>query len=212
MKMSQKLIRVASNIESAKRSKLSTTLILKTHSTALYICTNCTNLNALRSVQMVRNLKPLQNPKGNIWYSGQPVGHNKLSSTVGRLCEQAGIEGFFTNHSLRTSAATRLCDAGVDEQLIMLRTGHRSTAGVRSYKRATEALKKQTSRVLNDCSNLKKPRLDEPVESKTGSPEENKLQQARTDTENTGTPHSIGGNVFQFQGSSNITFHFSVPQ
>ncbi len=53
--MSQKLIRVASNIESAKRSKLSTTLILKTHSTALYICTNCTNLNALRSVQMVRS-------------------------------------------------------------------------------------------------------------------------------------------------------------
>ena len=162
-------------------------------------------------------LKPLQNPKDNVWHSAQAVGHNKLSTTVARLCEQAGLEGFFTNHSLRTSAATRLFDAGVDEQLIMLRTGHRSTAGVRSYKRTTETLKKKTSQVLNDCSNLKKPRLDKQVESNSGSAEQDKLQQTcqrkpALDKENTGIPSSIGDNFFQFQGSSNITFNFSAPQ
>ena len=56
----------------------------------------------------------------SVWYSKQPVGHNTLTNTVRRLCNEAGIEFFFTNHSLRTTAATRLYDAGVDEQLIML--------------------------------------------------------------------------------------------
>ena len=40
-------------------------------------------------------------------------------------------------------------DAGVDEQLIMNRTGHSSSNGVRSYKRITENLKVMTSSVLN---------------------------------------------------------------
>ena len=58
--------------------------------------------------------------------------------------------GFYTNHSLRTTAATWLFDAGVDEQLIMTRTGHRSVAGVRSYKRVTDNLNMLTSCVLNE--------------------------------------------------------------
>jgi len=73
--------------------------------------------------------------------------HNKQLAIIRFLAQLAGyvkmlgLMTFFTNHSLRTSAATRLYDAGVDEQLIMLQTGHRSTAGVRSYKRTSNALK-----------------------------------------------------------------------
>ena len=44
---------------------------------------------------------------------------------------------FFWN-TLAT-AATRLYNAGVDEQLIMETTGHRSLEGVRSYKRTSES-------------------------------------------------------------------------
>lgn len=44
--------------------------------------------------------------------------HSKLASMVKRLCEAGGIQGFKTNHSLRATAATRLYDAKVDEQLI----------------------------------------------------------------------------------------------
>ena len=62
------------------------------------------------------------------------VGHNSLANTVKRIFEKAGIEGHFTNHSLRASAATRLFEAGIDEQLIMQRTGHSTTSGVRSYE------------------------------------------------------------------------------
>ena len=53
-------------------------------------------------------LTPLRQPKGDIWYSNVPVGHNTLSRTVARLCKSAGIPGYKTNHSLRVTCATRL--------------------------------------------------------------------------------------------------------
>ena len=73
-----------------------------------------------------------------------------MGNTIRSLFEHTEIPGFSTNHSLRTTAATRLFDAGVDKQLIMKRTGHRSVAGVRSYKRVTDNLNMLTSSVLND--------------------------------------------------------------
>ena len=48
-----------------------------------------------------------------------PVGHNKLKNFVSQMCEEAGIVGYKTNHSLRATAATRLYASGVDEQLVM---------------------------------------------------------------------------------------------
>ena len=79
-------------------------------------------------------LKPLKSPAGAYWYATQPIGHYKLNSTVSRICKAAGIQGFKTNHSLRATAATRLYQAGIDEQIIMETTGHKSTDAVRSYK------------------------------------------------------------------------------
>ncbi len=67
--------------------------------------------------------------------------HNKLEGIVSRLCTEAGIPGFRTNHSLRATAATRLYNAGVEEQQVMEITGHRSTEGVRNYKRTSSAQK-----------------------------------------------------------------------
>ena len=51
--------------------------------------------------------------------------------------KSAGIEGYKSNHSLHATAATRLYSSGVDEQLVMEGTGHRSTEGIRSYKRTS---------------------------------------------------------------------------
>ena len=97
-------------------------------------------------------LKPLARPTNACWYQKTPVGHNILQKTVRRLCESAGFDGHFTNHSLRATIATRLFEAKVDEQLIMHRTGHTSTA-VRSYKRVGEKLRAVTSDVLNGRAN-----------------------------------------------------------
>ena len=90
------------------------------------------------------------------WFSNKPLGHQTLSTTVARLCKSAGISGFKTNHSLRATAATRLYQSGVDEQLVMERTGHRSLDGVRNYKRTSNAQREE----LSDILNCKRPYLD----------------------------------------------------
>lgn len=51
-----------------------------------------------------------------------PVGHNKLESTVKRLCDSRGLCGYRMNHSFRATTATRLYEHGVDEQLICKKT------------------------------------------------------------------------------------------
>ena len=77
-----------------------------------------------------------------------------LSKMVSHLCSDAGILGFKTNHSLRVTSATCLFHSGVDEQLIMFHTRHRSVdAGVRTYKRESQEQKRSLSNVLNAASN-----------------------------------------------------------
>ena len=67
------------------------------------------------------------------------------------MCKLAGIHGHKTNHSLRATATSRLYQAGVDEQLVMEVTGHRSLEGVRSYKRTSDTQREALSDILN-CS------------------------------------------------------------
>ena len=62
------------------------------------------------------------------------LGHNTLQNTVPQLMMSGKFTGYYTNHSLRVSAATRLFNSGVDGQAIMSVTGHSSTDGVRAYK------------------------------------------------------------------------------
>ena len=50
------------------------------------------------------------------------------------MCEQAGIKGNKTNHSLRATGATGLYESGVPEKLIQDRTGHRSLEALRVYE------------------------------------------------------------------------------
>ena len=83
------------------------------------------------------------------WYSTSPIGHTTLAGTVSRMCKAAGVGGFKTNHSLRATAATRLYQAGIDEQLIMEKTGHHSLEGVRSYKRTNNEQHENLSDILS---------------------------------------------------------------
>lgn len=91
--------------------------------------------------------RPKTTQNRNIWYTCSAIGHNTLAGTVKRMFDTAGIPGFFTNHSLRATAATRLYEASIDEQLITEVTGHRSTA-VCSYKRSNEGQKEQIRSIL----------------------------------------------------------------
>ena len=69
----------------------------------------------------------------------QTSGCKLTQKVVNSLMKQAGIEGKFTNHSLRATTATHMFQKGVDEQLIKCVTGHKSDA-VRLYKRPSDKL------------------------------------------------------------------------
>lgn len=98
-------------------------------------------------------LRPLSNPVSDVWYSCQPIGINTISKTVSRICKNAGLHGFRTNHSLRATAASRLYHDAFDEQLICETTGHRSLA-VRAYKRTNDGQKKKISNTLYGPANI----------------------------------------------------------
>ena len=96
-------------------------------------------------LQCKKNYSP-----GN-WYRDAPVGENKMRSFVKDLCKKAGIPGFYSNHSLRSTSCTRMYDCGVDEQVIQEISGHRSLA-VRSYKRTSdEKRRKATKSIFGEC-------------------------------------------------------------
>ncbi len=99
-------------------------------------------------------LSPLTKPKQDCWFSRAPLGHNTLKNMVKNMCKKAGIQGFRTNHSLRATTATRLYSSGVDKQLVMERTGHRSIEGIRSYKRTSLEQHENISDILHSKKSL----------------------------------------------------------
>ena len=82
-----------------------------------------------------------------MWYLDRPAGQNKLRDVIKELCSKAKFDGFFSNHSLRSTSATKLYRNDVDEQLIQEITGHRSLA-VRSYKRTCDKQRKLASNII----------------------------------------------------------------
>ena len=81
-------------------------------------------------------------------FSKQCIGINKLSTLMKSICEEGGLEGNFSNHSGKRTCATALYQAGIEEQEIMNRTGHRSVDSVRQYKRPSDDMITEISSVL----------------------------------------------------------------
>ena len=93
-------------------------------------------------------LQPKKKFTDKMWYLDKPVGVNTLRNVVKTLCEDTGIPGYYTNHSLRSSSATRMYQSGVDEQLIQEITGHRSLA-VQSYKQISQSQRQRASQIIS---------------------------------------------------------------
>ena len=68
------------------------------------------------------------------WFIATPVGKNTLSNMVREMCQEAGIEGEKSNHSLRVAGTSSLFAAGVPEKIIQGRTGHVSLSALRRYE------------------------------------------------------------------------------
>ena len=85
---------------------------------------------------------------------------------IANLCSKAGIKGFKTNHSLRATTASRLYHNGIDEQLIMERTGHRSLDSVQLYKRTNEEQQIAISRTLQKSTSTATKTSTEEIKNK----------------------------------------------
>ncbi len=93
-------------------------------------------------------LRPLVSPKNpHIWYSCEPIGIHPLCKIVAKMCKATGIGGWRTNHSLHSTAATRMYQSGIEEHEVAHVTGHASVA-VRSYKHTSDDQKHNISDVL----------------------------------------------------------------
>jgi hypothetical protein len=65
------------------------------------------------------------------------------------LTGQAGLVGYFTNHTGKSTCATQLYETGVEEENIMSRTGYLSEAADRKYRRSNSVLPENVSEVLD---------------------------------------------------------------
>jgi len=52
------------------------------------------------------------------WFSNVPIGRNLLDCMLKEMCQQAGILGNFTNHSLHAYGAITMFRAGVPQKLM----------------------------------------------------------------------------------------------
>ena len=92
-------------------------------------------------------LQPRKKYFGKAWYVNRPAGINTLRNAVREMCKDAGLPGYYTNHSLCSMAAMKLYHKSIDKQFIMEITGHRSLA-VRSYKQTCDKQHKLASNCL----------------------------------------------------------------
>ena len=92
-------------------------------------------------------LHSLKAPKPSLWYCEVPLGINKVRSVVSEMLKDAGLDGFFTNHSLRHTAATRLFQAGKNVKLIKEVTGHVSNA-VEKYEMNSDSQRMEVSSII----------------------------------------------------------------
>ena len=94
--------------------------------------------------------RPLPASRGNVGFSSQHIGVNKLSGMLAQMYVQAGIDTVNRNirgHSGKVTCCTRLYDAELDDQAIKSLRGHRSNA-VRAYKRPSPSLEQRISDAL----------------------------------------------------------------
>ena len=93
---------------------------------------------------------------GIVRYGEQVVGVNKIKGLMKEITTKTGLQGNYFNHSGKRTCATQLYIAGIPEQEIMARTGHRTETAVLKYKRSSSKIHEEVSQVLNPPSKVVK--------------------------------------------------------
>ena len=76
-----------------------------------------------------------------MWFKTQPIGHDKLGKMMSDIAKSAGLEGHYTNHSVRKTMCTQLVQAGVPPTIIQQLSGHKNVQSLNNY--ATASIEQQ---------------------------------------------------------------------
>jgi hypothetical protein len=89
------------------------------------------------------NYRPL-----SIWYKAQAMGKERLQKVMSRMATNAGLDGHFTNHSVRRTMCSQLLHAGVAPTTIIQLTGHKNVQSLNHYATASKEQQKEMGRIL----------------------------------------------------------------
>ena len=82
------------------------------------------------------------------WFKKTAMGHDRIGSIMARMAAKAGLQGRFTNHSVRRTMCTQLMRAGVPPILVAQLTGHKNIASLSRYTTASLEQQQQMSSIL----------------------------------------------------------------
>ena len=125
-------------------------------------------------------LRCKKNPLPSVWYCDQLYGINKLKNCVKEICSEGGLEGKFSNHSLRATCASRMYESDIPEQIIKETIGHRSDC-VRIYKRTSDHLREVASKTVSGSENCKRVKLDVDIKDEEEEESDTKVQNIDAD-------------------------------
>ena len=105
------------------------------------------------------NLNPLneflfQRPKRNVsisenvWYDNMVIGERTLGEKMKNISREGNLSKCYTNHSIRATAVTILDKSGFEARHIMVVSGHKNEASIRSYSKTDICTKKKMSEIL----------------------------------------------------------------
>ena len=90
---------------------------------------NCEHFYMCPLPKTVDDIKP--------WYTRQRVGVNTIKQFLPKIFSSTGNDAKCTNHSLRTTAITRMFNGNIPEKVIAEKSGHKSTKALRCYEKTS---------------------------------------------------------------------------
>ena len=78
-----------------------------------------------------------------------PLGKNEICKLMKTAAQSAGLQGNFTNHTVRKTCISRLMDAEVSLNYVAQLSGHRNLKSLDSYKAASADHQRKMSLILS---------------------------------------------------------------
>ena len=103
--------------------------------------------------------------KEGVWFTGQPLGKNTVGTLMRNISQTAQLSSVNTNHCVRATCISCLAEAGVDDNVTMSTSGHKSVQPFASYHAPNDQTKEMKAAVLDRESGVLCPAVSAPLPS-----------------------------------------------